>query len=129
MKKRSTKCFCTILHKLFSHVSAKLQTYSFDRTENLSKIRQLYLQQSFRLFHESVHIQIACYYHVIDHRLNKLFPSLIVSLFNIILRTRANFSFNAFGQLEDGGHVNATKTVRDLYQWICMITRLKILKR
>ena len=24
---------------------------------------------------------------------------------------------------------NATKTVRDLYQWICMITRLKLLER
>ena len=34
MKKRSTKCFCTILHKLFSYASAKLQTYSFDRAEN-----------------------------------------------------------------------------------------------
>ena len=33
MKKQSTKCFCTILHKLFSHASANLQTYSFDRTE------------------------------------------------------------------------------------------------
>ena len=33
MKKRSTKCFCTILHELFSYASAKLQTYSFDRTE------------------------------------------------------------------------------------------------
>ena len=34
MKKPSTKCFCTILHELFSYASAKLQTYSFDRTEN-----------------------------------------------------------------------------------------------
>ena len=33
MKKQSTKCFCMILHKLFSYASAKLQTYSFDRTE------------------------------------------------------------------------------------------------
>ena len=33
MKKESAKCFCTILHKLFSYASAKLQTYSFDRTE------------------------------------------------------------------------------------------------
>ena len=31
--------------------------------------------------------------------------------------------------LEDGGHVNATKTARDLYQCICMITRLKIFRR
>ena len=34
MTKQSTKCFCTILHKLFSYAPAKLQTYSFDRTEN-----------------------------------------------------------------------------------------------
>ena len=34
MKKRSTKWFCTILHILFGYASAKLQTYSFDRTEN-----------------------------------------------------------------------------------------------
>ena len=40
------------------------------------------------------------------------------------LKNGRKLSFNAFGQLEDGGHVNATKTVRDLYQWICMITRL-----
>ena len=37
MKKRSTKCFCTILQKLFSYASAKMQTYSFDRTENWAK--------------------------------------------------------------------------------------------
>ena len=34
MEKQSTKCLCTILHKLFSYASAKLQTYSFERTEN-----------------------------------------------------------------------------------------------
>ena len=33
MKKRSTKCFGTILHELFSYISAKLQTYTFDKTE------------------------------------------------------------------------------------------------
>ena len=38
-------------------------------------------------------------------------------------------SFSAFGKLEDGRHVNATKTIRDLYQWICMTTSLKLLER
>ena len=52
-----------------------------------------------------------------------------VSLFHNILKTGDKLSFNAFGQLEDGGHLNATKTVRDLYKWICMITRLELLER
>ena len=34
MKKQNTKCFCMVLHKLFSYASAKLRTNSFDRTEN-----------------------------------------------------------------------------------------------
>ena len=34
MKTSSTECFCTILHKLLSYASVKLQNYSFDRTEN-----------------------------------------------------------------------------------------------
>ena len=32
-EERSTECFCTILHKLFNYASAKMQTYSFDRTD------------------------------------------------------------------------------------------------
>ena len=58
MKKRRTKCFCTILHKLFSYASAKFQTFSFDRTAKFSKICLLYLQQSVRLSHESALLQI-----------------------------------------------------------------------
>ena len=46
-----------------------------------------------------------------------------------ILKNGGKHSFNAFDQLEDGGHVNAAKTIRDLYQWICIITRLILLER
>ena len=41
----------------------------------------------------------------------------------------STFSKKKYDQLEGGGHVNATKTVRDLYQLICMISGLKHLKR
>ena len=60
-----------------SYASAKLQIFTALIKLKLSKIRQLYLQQSFWLFREHINIQIACYYHVIDHWLNKLVPSLI----------------------------------------------------
>ena len=47
----------------------------------------------------------------------------------LYLKNGGKLSFNVFGKLEDGGHVNATKTFRDLYQLICMISKLKLLKR
>ena len=49
--------------------------------------------------------------------------------FFIISEKQGKHSFSAVNQLEDGGHVNAAKTVRDLHQLICMISRLKLLKR
>ena len=47
--------------------ASKVTSSAKDGAGNESELIEI--EQSFGLFRESVHTQIACYYHVIDHRL------------------------------------------------------------